>query len=54
MLTIHDIMERLKREDEVTILELLEINSTDLVHTFLDRIEDKFDYLESLMKEDDE
>ena len=40
-----ELLEKLKEVDEVTLLELLEINSTELVDAFLDKIEDKIDYL---------
>ena len=49
MLTIPDICDKLKRLDEVTILELLEINSEEIVVKFQDRIEDMADYLEELL-----
>jgi hypothetical protein len=39
-------MERLKRLDEVSLMEALEISSEDLVERFADRIEDKADTLE--------
>ena len=49
MLTIPDICDKLKRLDEVTILELLEVNSEEIVNRFQDRIEDMADYLEELL-----
>jgi len=49
MLTLPDICDKLKRLDEVTILELLEINSEEIVARFQDRIEDMADYLEELL-----
>mgnify|MGYP003631512123 FL=1 len=49
MLTIPDICDKLKRLDEVTILELLEVNSEEIVIRFQDRIEDMADYLEELL-----
>jgi hypothetical protein len=49
MLTIPDICDKLKRLDEVTILELLEVNSEEIVARFQDRIEDMADYLEELL-----
>lgn len=45
-LTIVDLEERLKQLDEVSILELLEINSEEIVDRFYDKIEDKLDKLE--------
>ncbi len=49
MLTIPDICDKLKRMDEVTILELLEINSEEIVNRFQDKIEDIADYLEEVL-----
>ena len=45
-LTIYDIADLLRREDCVTILELLDISSDDLVDRFMDVLEDKADKLE--------
>jgi len=45
-LTLYDIADLLRREDCVTILELLDISSDDLVDRFMDVIEDKADKLE--------
>lgn len=35
-----EILDRLKQEDEVTLLELLEITAEDLIDAFLEKIED--------------
>jgi hypothetical protein len=45
-LLLHEIKERLQALDEVTLLELLDINSEDIVEMFSDRIEDNADKLE--------
>lgn len=45
-ITYIDLVERLKRLDEITLLELLEITSEDLVDRFADIIEDMYDKLE--------
>jgi hypothetical protein len=45
MLTLEELKERMKREDEVSILELLDIESADLVEQFDYLIERKFDIL---------
>jgi hypothetical protein len=45
-LTLNDIKERLIQIDEITLLEILEINSEMLVERFIDLIEDKADLLE--------
>lgn len=47
-----EIMERLKRLDEVTLLEVLEISSEDIVDRFQDIIEDRADRLEQDFEED--
>lgn len=41
-----DINDRLKQLDEITLMELLDIRSDDLVERFQDRIEEKLDRLE--------
>ncbi len=45
-LTLFDIADLLRREDCVTILELLDISSDDLVDRFMDVLEDKADKIE--------
>jgi len=45
-LTVQDIADLLKREDCVTILELLNISSDELVDRFMDVIEDRADKIE--------
>jgi hypothetical protein len=45
-LTFEELKERLAMLDEVTILEILNINSYDLVQRFEDMIEDNRDKLE--------
>ena len=46
MFTLEDIKDKLKQLDEVTLMEVLEITSEDLVERFIDRIEQKQDTLE--------
>jgi len=46
MFTLEDIKDKLKQLDEVTLMEVLEITSEDLVDRFVDRIEQKEDTLE--------
>jgi hypothetical protein len=46
MFTLEDIKDKLKQLDEVTLMEVLEITSEDLVERFVDRIEQKQDTLE--------
>jgi hypothetical protein len=47
MLTLEDLKDKLKQLDEVTLLELLEVTSEDLVDRFSDLIEEKQDTLEN-------
>ena len=46
-----DIIKKLRKLDEVLLMELLEITSTELVDAFLDKIEDKRGYLESQLED---
>jgi len=46
MFTLEEIKDKLKRLDEVTLLETLEITSEDLVNRFADLIEQQQDTLE--------
>jgi hypothetical protein len=43
-LTFEDVKEKLKKLDEVTLLEILEISSEEIVERFEDKIESKQDY----------
>lgn len=45
MLTLTDLADRMKHLDEVTLLEVLDIKSDELTDRFLDKIENRFDYL---------
>ena len=45
-MTLHDLTEKLKKVEEVTLMEILEISSEELVDRFVDKIEEKFDALE--------
>ena len=40
-----ELLQKLRNLDEVLLLELLEISSDDLVDAFLDKIDDKLDYI---------
>lgn len=40
-----ELAEKLKRIDEVTLMELLEISSEDIVERFGDKIEEKYEKL---------
>jgi len=53
--TFTEIKEQLALLDEITVLEALEINSTELVERFEDKVEDKLDQLiEDLGENDNE
>ena len=49
-LLLHEIKERLIDLDEITLLELLNITSEDIVEMFSDRIEENADKLEKEVK----
>lgn len=53
MLTLRDICDKLKLLDEVTLVELLEIRSEDIVERFIDEIEEMADVLEELLDDTD-
>ncbi len=51
-LTLNDVVTKLKHIDEVTLMEILEITSDDMVARFMDRIEIKYDKIIQEMEED--
>ena len=51
--TYRDVLERLKLVDEVSLLEVLEITSEDLVDRFNDKIEEKIDDLASEFEDEE-
>jgi hypothetical protein len=53
MLTLREVIEWLKRLDEVTLLEVLDISSEELVNRFEDKIEDQYDELAEDIEEED-
>jgi len=53
-MTFNDLCELLKKEDEVTLLELLDLSSSELVDTLESFIEDKQDKLRSYYNETSE
>jgi hypothetical protein len=52
-MTFLELCDRLKQLDEVLLLEVLEINSGQIVDRFQDVVEDKRDYLEEDLELDD-
>lgn len=53
-LTYKDVLERLKKVDEVSLLEVLDISSEEIVDRFEDRIEDRLSELAEEMEDEDE
>lgn len=53
MLTAKDLLRKIKLLDEITVLELLDIRSDELVDRFPDKIEEQYDYLMEEFEEDD-
>jgi hypothetical protein len=53
-LTIHDLFDRLKELDELSVLEILNLTSEDLVNKFQYEIEDKFDTLVEKFDDEDD
>jgi len=50
-LTFVDLCDELKKLDETTLLELLDISSEEIIDKFQDKIEDNFDHLLLLIEE---
>lgn len=48
-----DLCERLKKLDEVTLMEVLDLSSEDLVDRFEDVIEERFDLLVAGMEDEE-
>ena len=53
-LTLPEIKQKLKLLDEITLLELLEITSEDLVDRFFDFVEENADYIEGELSDDND
>jgi nucleoid DNA-binding protein len=45
MMNKTELIEQLRDVDEVLLLELLDVTSTELVDAFLDKIEDRINYI---------
>lgn len=54
MITLADMILSLKRIDEISLLEVLEISSEDLVDRFIDKIEEKYEQLAEDFEEEQE
>lgn len=53
-ITLEELKEKLKKEDEIDLLEILNIDSEKLVERFTDEIEDRFTQLEEEFGYDEE
>lgn len=49
--TLRDIIDKLKQFDEITLLELLDISSEELLERFIDKVELNFEQLEDLIND---
>lgn len=54
MYTFDDLKEKLKQEDELTVLELLDVTSVELVDILEGYVEDKQEYLRGYYGEESE
>lgn len=52
-LTLEEVKEKLKQLDETSLLEILEIDSEEIVERFSDKIEDKEDYFITDLEEEE-
>jgi hypothetical protein len=50
-LTLEELKERLSNFDEITLLEILDIHSDELIEAFEDRIEDNIDKLKRMFND---
>lgn len=46
MLTLNELCDRLKHIDEISLMEVLEINSDEIVDRFIDKVEERMDELQ--------
>jgi len=54
MKTFEEICEQLKETDEITLLEQLDISSEEIVERFRDLIENKLEFFQHDLEEDDD
>ena len=54
MITLSDVINHLRRIDEISLLEVLEISSEDIVDRFTDKIEEKYDSLKEDFEESEQ
>lgn len=50
-ITLEEMKERLASLDEITLMEVLDLHSDELVEAFEDRIEDNFNKLKRMLNE---
>lgn len=48
---LRELIEELRKIDEITLLELLDITADDLIDAFLDRVQDNEEKLQSYINE---
>lgn len=53
-LTLHELCEKLKQLDEISVLELLNISSEELIERFQDEIEERYDNLTEQFEDEDD
>jgi len=53
MNTLADLVKKLKKYDEETVLEQLDITSEELVERFEDKIEERFEEIEAFLDDED-
>lgn len=53
-LTLEDLKDKLKKVDEISLLEVLNISSEDIVESFEDKIEQKYEQLVLEFEEEEE
>lgn len=53
-LTLEEVFEKLKQQDETTLLEILDISSEELIDRFPDKVEERLDYFGIDLEEEEE
>ena len=52
MNTLRDLVRRLKKYDEETVVDLLDIRTEDIVDRFEDKIEERFEEIEAFLEDE--
>jgi len=52
MNTLRDLVRKLKKYDEETIIDLLDITGEDIVNRFEDRVEERFEEIEAFLEDE--